>query len=302
MKSVNPESVGSSESAPGNVVLTTPRLLFAAVVLAFCTIAAQAADFTGTWIGTSHTSATYCNPPQPGSDGEAGIEIIQTGDTFSGAFTWTFENSDNCNPETETFTATVGVAGTVDGDTFTADVTFFDEDLGTVTSIDTMTGSVNGDAMSLTWIEPSKPGDDGYPEASNLIVVAQLTLVPPPVPPSATVNSLWPPNSKMVDIGLILGSDDSATFLVYSDEAAGRTDDASGSLFLRAERNGTGDGRVYLIAVTSTSHDGNVTHTCLTAVVPKSQSASDIASVNDQAAAALTQCPSAPAGYFVIER
>ena len=299
MKSVNTEAVGSSDSAPVNVVPTL-RLLAAAVVLVACTITAQAADLTGTWIGTSHTSATYCDPPQPGSDGDAGMEIVQTGVTFSGAFTWTFENSDNCNPVTEPFTATVGVAGTVDGDNFTADVTFFDEDLGNVTSIDTMTGSVSGEVMSLTWIEPSKPGDDGYPEASNLIVVAQLTLVPPPVPPSVAINSLWPPNSKMVDIGLTLGSG-SATFLIYSDEAAGRTADASGSLFLRAERNGTGDGRVYLIAITSADDDGNVTHTCLTAVVPKSQSASDIASVNDQATAALTQCPSAPAGYFVIE-
>jgi hypothetical protein len=135
----------------------------------------------------------------------------------------------------------------------------------------------------------------------NIIVVAQLTLVRPPVPPSAAVNSLWPPNSKMVDIGLTLGSDDSATFLVYSDEAAGRTADRSGSLFLRAERNGTGDGRVYLIRFTSTDDDRTVTHTCLTAVVPKSQSLSDVASVNDQAAAALAQCPSAPLGYFVIK-
>jgi len=301
MKSVDPESVGSSDSAPVNVVLTSLRLFSAAVFLVAFTITAQAADFTGKWIGTSHTSATYCNPPQPGSDGDASIKIVQTGDTFSGAFTWTFENSDNCNPETEPFTATVGVAGTVDGDTFTADVTFFDEEIGPVTSIDTMTGSVSGDVISLTWIEPSKPGDTGYPEASNLIVVAQLTLVPL-IPPSAAINSLWPPNSKMVDIGLALGSDDSATFLVYSDEAAGRTADASGSLFLRAERNGTGDGRVYLIAITSADDDGNITHTCLTAVVPKSQSASDIASVNNQAAAALTQCPVAPTGYFVIKR
>ena len=108
--------------------------------------------------------------------------------------------------------------------------------------------------------------------------------------------------SKMVDIGLILGSANSATFLVYSDEAAGRTADAAGALLLHAEHNGTGDGRVYLIAITSADDDGNLTHTCLTAVVPKSQSASDIASVNEQASAALTQCPSAPAGYFVIER
>jgi len=301
MKSVIPVSVGSSASAPVNASFTSLPILSAALVLVFCAITAQAADFTGTWRGTSHTSATFCTVPGPGSDGPAEIVITQTGATISGAFTWTFENSDHCNPETEPFTATVGVAGTVAGNTFTADVTFFDEELGTVTSNDTMTGSVSGDVISLTWIEPSKPGDDGYPEALNLIVVAQLTLVPPPVPPSAAVNSLWPPNSKMVDIGLTLGSGASATFVVYSDEAAGRTADASGALFLRAERNGTGDGRVYLIAITSADANSNITHTCLTAVVPKSQSASDIASVNRQAAAALAQCPSAPAGYFVIE-
>jgi hypothetical protein len=36
---------------------------------------------------------------------------------------------------------------------------------------------------------------------------------------------------------------------VYSDEDEGKSPDASGSLLLCAERSGSGDGRVYLIAV-----------------------------------------------------
>lgn len=269
------------------------------ILLSACTISAQAADLTGKWGGMSHTIVEYCTAPHPESDGRAEIEIAQTGDTFSGTFRWELEDSTTCIETTILTTFTVGLTGTVAGHTFTAGVTYYDEEEDALLQLGTMTGSVTGDVMTLTWIDPTDPGEDGYPRA-NIIVTAELTFIPP-VPPSSAITSLWPPNSKMVDIGLTPGSGDSATFVVYSDEADGRSPDASGALFLRAEREGTGDGRVYLIAVTSAGTSGNVTQTCLTAVVPKSQSASDIASVNAQAAAALAQCPSAPAGYFVIE-
>jgi hypothetical protein len=302
MKSVIPESARHSDSTLVNDVLTTTiptlRLLGTAVLLFACAITAQAADLTGKWAGSSHTIVEYCSAPPPASDGRAEIEITQTGNTFSGTFLWEFANSNLCIETTVMTTFTVNLTGTVAGETFTAAVSYDDEEEG-LQQVGTMTGSVTGDVMTLTWIDPTEPGEDGYPRA-NILVTAQLTRIPPPVPPSSAITSLWPPNSKFVDIGLTLGSADSATFVVYSDEPAGRTPDATGMLFLRAEREGTGNGRVYLIAVTSADTSGNVTHTCLTAVVPKSQSASDIASVNAEAAAALTQCPSAPAGYFVI--
>jgi hypothetical protein len=146
--------------------------------------------------------------------------------------------------------------------------------------------------MTFTFIIPTGEDHDDPTELIDTIVTAELRRVSPP---SISLGTLWPPNHKMVDVGLGVTS----PFVVYSDEDDGGTADASGSLLLRAERAGTGDGRVYLIATTSTDAFGVTTDHCLTVVVPKSQSASAIASVNAQAAAALAQCPS-PAGYFVI--
>lgn len=126
----------------------------------------------------------------------------------------------------------------------------------------------------------------------------------PAITASVAVGTLWSPNNQMVDVGLnISAADNSGTattsFVVLSDEDDGATPDAGGSLLLRAERAGTGDGRVYLIAITSTDAFSNTSHQCLTVVVPKSQSAKDVAGVNAQAAAALAQCP-APAGFFAV--
>jgi hypothetical protein len=264
----------------------------AALVLIFSTAAAHAADLTGHWTGPSHTIVAYCTIP-PESDGPAVMDFTQTGDTFSGTYLWWFENSESCIPATELTSYLLDLYGTFTGDTFTADVEYGNEWIGTIS------GTVSGDALSFTLVNPTIEGEDGYP-GPGTIITGQLTRFP-------TITSLWPPNHKMADLGLDLGVTDftgtaSTTFIVYSDEDDSGDPDASGSLSLRAERTGTGDGRVYLIAITSTDSDGNTGHACLTAVVPKSQSARDILSVNAQAAAALAQCPSAPVGYFVIER
>jgi len=78
---------------------------------------------------------------------------------------------------------------------------------------------------------------------------------------------------------------------------------ALGTLRLRSEREDNGNGRVYLIIVTETDSAGNVSHCCLTVTVPRSQSAANIASVNAQAAAALSFCQSngtPPPGFFLV--
>ena len=73
---------------------------------------------------------------------------------------------------------------------------------------------------------------------------------------------------------------------------------------LRSERIGAADGRVYLIVVKITDTSGNMSFTCATVVVPKSQSKTDKNSVDAQAAAAkayaLSHNGSPPPGYFVI--
>lgn len=131
-----------------------------------------------------------------------------------------------------------------------------------------------------------------------------LDTQPPAITASVGTPVLWSPNNKMVDVGLTLNVTDNGggavttSVTVYSDEDDGATSDASGMLLLRAERNGNGDGRFYLIRITATDASNNTSTTCLTVLVPKSQSAADVASVTAQAAAAQSACSGA--GLFVV--
>ena len=184
-----------------------------------------------------------------------------------------------------------------------------------VLDVDVANGTLvlNADGSFSYEPDPGFAGADSFTyhvndgtDSSNIatVTIDIADTQPPTITASVAVSSLWPPNNKMVDVGLSISavdnsSDATTTFVVWSDEDDGDSIDASGSLLLRAERAGTGDGRVYLIAITSTDEFSNTSHKCLTVVVPKSQSAGDLASVNAQAAAALAQCPS-PAGYFIV--
>lgn len=144
-------------------------------------------------------------------------------------------------------------------------------------------------------------GTTGSSSVTVTITVADTQ--PPTITASVAVSSLWPPNHDLVDVGLTYTATDNSSGVttsvtVYSDEDDGATPDAVGSLLLRAERSGTGDGRVYLIVITATDAYGNTSQSCLTVVVPKSMSAAHVASVNAQAAAAQSACTGA--GMFVV--
>ena len=139
---------------------------------------------------------------------------------------------------------------------------------------------------------------------------------------SLDTDFLWPPNHKLVDVGLHVdihhdpGSTHEMTVTVYSDEddlwpASGRfsPDAKQGvSLLLRSERSGRGDGRVYLIVVTVKDTD-NATglfhfHECVFTVgVPHDMSAASIASLLAQEEAAAdfwNENGTAPPGYVVV--
>jgi VCBS repeat-containing protein len=146
---------------------------------------------------------------------------------------------------------------------------------------------------------------------SNLVTVTihVLDTQPPSITASLAKSLLWPPDHVLIDVGLTYSATDNSstpvtTVAVFSDEddvtSAGgdRSPDAVGALQLRAERDARLDGRVYLIVITSTDAASNTSRKCLTAVVPKSMSAADVASVNAQALAAQTQCTGA--GMFVV--
>ena len=136
---------------------------------------------------------------------------------------------------------------------------------------------------------------------------------------SVSVTSLWSPNHNLVNVGLTVNATDNSgdpvttEVFVYSDEddltpdspdhSPDAKDIAPGTLRLRAERDGGGDGRVYLIVVVATDSSNNKSRNCLTVVVPKSKSAADILAASQQAQAARDHCIATgmpPAGYFVV--
>lgn len=156
--------------------------------------------------------------------------------------------------------------------------------------------------------------NDGMVGSNTVTVTIHLLdTQPPSITASLAAGTLWPPDHSLINVGLAFSATDNGgpattTLQVFSDEddvtSAGGDQSpdakniAAGTLRLRAERDATGDGRVYLIRITSTDASSNTTHTCLTAVVPKSLGAADVASVNAQASAARTQCSGA--GMFVV--
>ena len=117
---------------------------------------------------------------------------------------------------------------------------------------------------------------------------------------AVAVDSLWPPNHALIDVGLGAASSGIISGVqVFSNEpdSEGDAQFGDGVLLLRAQREGKLDGRVYLIVVTATDACGNTTVCCTSVVAPhdSSQAASDW--INAQADAARTQC--SPSGSQV---
>ena len=135
-------------------------------------------------------------------------------------------------------------------------------------------------------------------------------------------SSLWPPNHNLVNVGLTNPDVSGGVVPPYSvavtvlsneaDQPSGASGDdhfspdardmGVGTLRLRAERLGTGSGRIYLIIVKATDSKGNSGFCTSTVVVPHDQSAASIAAVTLAAtnAAASYEAGYPPAGYFVV--
>jgi hypothetical protein len=131
---------------------------------------------------------------------------------------------------------------------------------------------------------------------------------------------------KLINVGLdVLVTDDhdagiSPTISVFSDEddvdsanhqsSPDARDLAPGTLRLRAERDNSGDGRVYVVLAKAVDGGGGLGYACCAATVPAGNQQADIDSVNAQATAALELCTSfaaadeglvdLPDGFFVI--
>ena len=118
--------------------------------------------------------------------------------------------------------------------------------------------------------------DDGFDGTSTDTATVSLKNINDPptlVNPRASVACLWPPNHKMVPISIlgVVDPDNNSTLRVTSvtqDEATNGLGDgdtaidaiinADGTVLLRAERSGKGNGRVYHIHFTASDLEGSV--------------------------------------------
>lgn len=233
-------------------------------------------------------------------------------------------NSYSTNSNTPLNVAASGVLGNdgdIDGDTLTAQVVSG--------PLHAASFALNSDGSfsyspAFNYAGPDSftyEASDGV-DFSNTVTVSinVIDTVPPVLTASLATPSLWPPNHDLVNVGLSASASDNSggpvtiSVAVFSDEddltsesgdfSPDAKNIAPGTLRLRSERAGSGDGRAYLIVVTATDPSNNVSRACLTVVVPKSQSQSAISSVNAQAAAAQAYCEThngaPPPGYFVV--
>jgi hypothetical protein len=105
-----------------------------------------------------------------------------------------------------------------------------------------------------------------------------------------TIACLWPPDHKLVSVGIIGVSDseDNATISIDSvtqdeptnglgdgDTAVDAVINADGTVLLRAERSGKGDGRVYHVHFTASDLEGSASGV-VTVCVPKDRKSTAI--------------------------
>lgn len=158
--------------------------------------------------------------------------------------------------------------------------------------------------------------DDGTDSGSAYVFGTDIT--PPEVNCSVGAASLWAPNHKLVDVGLdgIVVDDQDLNpiveVLVFSDEPDEGFGDGNHdpdavydgeSLWLRAERSGKGDGRVYLVVIMATDESGNVGYDCCTVTVAHDKSMKSRALVEAEAIDAVLECQvlgSAPSGFHAL--
>jgi hypothetical protein len=144
-------------------------------------------------------------------------------------------------------------------------------------------------ATSVTCRAVDATGNESV--CSFMVTVVDTTA--PSVSCATGTTSLWPPNHEMIDVGLgvtvadIVDPHVTLTLRVSSDEPSWKGEaDASldgAALLLRADRDGVGDGRVFLVVVSATDEAGNSSTASCAVFVPKSRSAAHGRSALSQA-------------------
>lgn len=230
-------------------------------------------------------------------------------------------NSYNMNQDTTLTVAAPGVLGNdadLDGDTLSAVL---------VVNVTHGTLVLNPNGSFTYTPNASFAGTDSFTYRANdgtvssnaaTVTITIADTQGPAITAGLAIGSLSPPNHDLVDVGLTLSVTDNSSAVttqltVYSDEddlmqgSGNKSPDstyvAPATLRLRAERSGGGDGRIYLVLITAQDAAANSSRRCLTAVVPKSQSRSDVQSVTQRAQAAATSCQATglpPAGFVLV--
>lgn len=153
---------------------------------------------------------------------------------------------------------------------------------------------IYGDALCEENLEVSLSVFDGYDSSECTAVIELTNIIPPTIVPREGPVVLWPPNHKWNEITPEmcleavedscddLSFEDVRVLSVTSDEAFDARGSGNskpdieigcdGTVQLRAERSGGGDGRVYSILYSVTDSDGNSASAWCKVVVPHDQS------------------------------
>ncbi len=142
--------------------------------------------------------------------------------------------------------------------------------------------------------------------------VAKIGSRPPVVDCSVNSPMLWPPNHRLVNVGLTINvtagddPDPALQIQVFGNDNAGSSDAqdiAPDTLKLRAERTGNGNGRVYLIVAQATDATGALALDVCPVVVPHDQSRRAVETIRAEATAAeawYRSFQTAPPGFSLL--
>src|SRR4051794_417024 len=158
------------------------------------------------------------------------------------------------------------------------------------TNIDTNTYN-SGDVVFAGGIAP---GHSAYFSLEGVVTAQNIVITPPNQPPNcagatAGPKTIWPPDHKLVNVAIngVTDPDKGDTVSVKAtgvpqDEPLNKTADgnttpdakitSAGAVLVRAERQGTGDGRVYVVSFTANDNHGGTCTGTVSIAVPHDQS------------------------------
>jgi len=206
---------------------------------------------------------------------------------LDGAFLIRFDSGGENQPPVAVCTD-VTVAAPADGCTANASVDggSFDPDGDPITRSQAPAGPY---PLGMTSVTLTVTDTEGASDSCDATVTV-VDVTPPEIAFELDPDVLWPPNHRLVDVSAtVMATDlcsavDAILSSITSDEpdnapgdGDGNTDDdvqgadlgtADFEIQLRAERAGTGDGRVYTVTYTAVDDSGNTTSASATAFVP----------------------------------